>query len=241
MKFTYYAYERLIEQIFKKGYTVCSYEEVENIDRAVILRHDVDFSLEKALKMAALESRLGVKSTYFVLLVSDFYNLHSKTAYEILEGIKSFGHEIGLHFDEKRYSVDSVTDFQKNIEREAEILSNILGKSVRTFSMHRPSRLLLESNVSIGGYINSYSSYFFNTMKYLSDSRMCWREDIMEAINAGEHRKLHILTHPFWYGLKEERMEYKLRRFIESSKTERYMHMDDNFRDLGEIIKAGEV
>ena len=47
-------------------------------DRVVILRHDIDYSLDKAVALAELERELGVSSTYFVLLTSEFYNLLSK-------------------------------------------------------------------------------------------------------------------------------------------------------------------
>ena len=44
----------------------------------MISRHDIDYSIEKAVELAALEAEENVKSTYFVLLSSEFYNLAAK-------------------------------------------------------------------------------------------------------------------------------------------------------------------
>ena len=42
----------------------------------IILRHDIDFDVDYALKMAKMENKLNIKSTYFFfLLKSNFYNI----------------------------------------------------------------------------------------------------------------------------------------------------------------------
>src|SRR4051794_14022454 len=65
----------------------------------VLWRHDVDASVHRALVLARIEAELGVRSTYFFALRSEFYNLLesgvTRRAREILE----LGHWLGLHFD----------------------------------------------------------------------------------------------------------------------------------------------
>lgn len=103
--------------------------------------------------------------------------------------------------------------------------------------MHRPSRWILESGIEFENIINSYSKTFFSDFKYLSDSRMHWREDVMDIICEKKFDKLHILTHPFWYSDAAENMKYKVSSFINNANQERYEEMKDNIRDLDEILK----
>ena len=48
----------------------------------VLWRHDVDSSVHRALKLAKIEKKLGVKSTYFLRLHSEWYNLFEKEVYD---------------------------------------------------------------------------------------------------------------------------------------------------------------
>ena len=64
------------------------------------MRHDIDFSLKKALEFAEVEQEQKIRSTYFVLLTTDMYNAMSKEAGQKIRAIMKMGHEIGLHFDE---------------------------------------------------------------------------------------------------------------------------------------------
>lgn len=182
MKFTYAAYQGLLQLLQEQGYKIVGYNEWESEERCAILRHDIDNDLGKALKMAELEQQMGIKSTYFVLLSSDFYNVFSKESAKKLAAVRACGHDIGLHFDEARYPECSTNKLCQYILREAELLQAALGIPIKTVSMHRPSKKTLEANLQIPGMINSYSQIFFHEFKYLSDSRRNWREPILEII-----------------------------------------------------------
>ena len=78
MNFTYEDYEKMIELLWKKGYSFCNYKETYTEKKVCVLRHDVDTDIGAALKFAQIEKKLGVKSTYFILSRSDFYNPYSK-------------------------------------------------------------------------------------------------------------------------------------------------------------------
>lgn len=106
--------------------------------------------------------------------------------------------------------------------------------------MHRPSKWILENDIQFEGIINSYSKKFLSDFKYLSDSRMHWREDILGIIESEQYDKLHILTHSFWYSDENETINEKLVKFIDKAKIERYYSLKDNIRDLDEIINEGE-
>ena len=103
MRFTFDAYNELINKLRENEYTIANYHNYEKTEKCVILRHDVDYSMEKALIMAEYEKSIDVKSTYFLLLTSDFYNVLSHKNQKYIHKIIEYGHDIGLHFDELRY------------------------------------------------------------------------------------------------------------------------------------------
>lgn len=128
MEFSYDGYRSLIKIIKQHQYSFASYQNWSNFDKCVILRHDIDYDIKKSLEMACIEAEAGVTSTYFVLLTSDFYNIFSKKNTEMLQKILSFGHDIGLHFDEVRYpDCINVEEIKEKIIYEVEILEKILG------------------------------------------------------------------------------------------------------------------
>ncbi|MGS0972982.1 MAG: hypothetical protein ACVCEJ_07125 [Candidatus Izemoplasmataceae bacterium] len=135
-------------------------------DKCLLLRHDVDFSPIKAYEMAKVENRIGVKSTYFVLLSTEFYNIFSINTYKVLQKILDLRHEIGLHFDEQRYNSDSLDNLQEQIISDSEILGKALGTKIKVVSMHRPSKSILDESLNLNGLINSYDSEYFKSMKY---------------------------------------------------------------------------
>lgn len=69
---------------------------------------------------------------------------------------------------------------------EIEMLSRIIGMKIDTVSMHRPSERFLSANLEFDSVINSYNGIYFKSMKYLSDSRRCWRENVDEIIEQEE-------------------------------------------------------
>ena len=85
-------YARLLRTFLDRGYETVSYSEARSRlrnrkDRFVIWRHDIDFCLRKAEEVARLESRLGVRADYFVLVRSLMYNPHDLRETSRLEEI----------------------------------------------------------------------------------------------------------------------------------------------------------
>lgn len=110
-------------------------------------------------------------------------------------------------------------------------------------SMHRPTQKTLDANYTIrdGKVINSYGTEFFKNFKYVSDSRRNWREDIFEIIRTNAFKKLHILTHPIWYGDEDSSMKQVLLSFIERAKQDWYETLCDNIRDLDKELMLEDV
>lgn len=229
----------MIGLLRENGYTFSSYVNYPSRGKCVILRHDIDYSLEQAVKLARIEKELGVHSTYFVLLSSDFYNPASSSSYRYLHEILNLGHDIGLHFDETAYSYEHF-GIEYFIRKEARILSDLIDVNINSFSLHRPNHFSLETEICIPGLINSYGEEFFHRFKYLSDSRRRWREPVEEIIKNGEYEKLHILTHAFWYHDDDRNISETIVDFLHSASRERKLTMKDNITDLEQILLETE-
>lgn len=241
MEFTYAFYSSVLSALKEQGYSFVNYDNYRDAAKCVILRHDIDNSIDAAKRLAALEEGEGVRSTYFVLLRTDFYNVASQASLSGIREIQGMGHEIGLHFDEKAYGVISHEEIVESILKECRILGEIIGSPVKSVSMHRPSKDLLGADIQIPGIVNSYSKVFFNEFKYLSDSRRNWREPVMDIIQSDQYARLHILTHAIWYHETDMGLRETVKAFIERANGERYRQMEDNIRDLDQIIRKEEI
>ena len=171
MQFTFRAYDNLICSLYENDYLIKDYHDYDESEKCAILRHDIDYELDRAVEFSVIERDRNAKSTYFVLLTSDFYNPASKSSLKVFDELRKNGHEIGLHFDEVRYSSDNAEWCEdyiiENIQKEAELLEKIIDEPVKTVSMHRPSKNTLDSNLEIPGLVNSYSKEFFKKFKYV--------------------------------------------------------------------------
>lgn len=247
MKFTYEAYRHLVGELKDHGYNITDYHYYHEVEKPCILRHDIDQSPLKAVELAEVERTLGVTSTYFVLLTSDFYNVFSAENRDALHRIADMGHTIGLHFDEVAYRNIDVNQGTINnvgiklidkISREAKVLSDALGLEINIVSMHRPSKVCLKSDLKVPGMINSYGQEFFKGFKYLSDSRHRWREDVLKYIREETYPRLHILTHAFWYNEEEVDLQSVLLDYLDSAREERYAALERNFTRLSDALEG---
>lgn len=58
MEFTYDAYTIMISELRRHGYQFADYRDHDKYDKCVILRHDVDYSLEKHISLRHLNINL---------------------------------------------------------------------------------------------------------------------------------------------------------------------------------------
>tara|TARA_B100000029_G_scaffold513542_1_gene613464 strand:- start:1545 stop:2294 length:750 start_codon:yes stop_codon:yes gene_type:complete len=201
-KFSYNNYSDLLNQI--SGYLpIMSFDEINpNTSRFLIIRHDVEFSVNRAYAMALIEKKLGISSNYFFQIRSNSYNLLSKQNIEMILSIKKMGHNIGLHVHLGSYNES--LDIKDYILNDINILSNILGISINSFSFHRPSRRILEKNIKIDGIINTYQDLFFELtddfenakVRYISDSNHQWKYGDPFNVKFKNIQKLQLLIHP---------------------------------------------
>lgn len=177
-----------------------------------------------------------------MLVSTDFYNIHSKSSRDYIQKIIQNGGNIGLHFDETQYVISNEEEMPHYVHAEAAVLSDLIGQKVHVVSMHRPSDKFLSSNIIFPDIINSYNDMYFKKMKYVSDSRRHWRENIDEIIEHAQYPRLHILTHPFWYRAGDEwDLKKTLWEAISAASLHYYDNLNDNFRDLESEIARSEV
>lgn len=82
---------------FGKTVTVREFFENAHAPNMVALRHDVDHNLDLALEMSYWEKERGIRSTYFLLHSTVYWN-DSRFIEKCLQ-IQDFGHEVGLHLN----------------------------------------------------------------------------------------------------------------------------------------------
>lgn len=103
--------------------------ESKSLVKRLGVRHDIDSDLETALRMAKIENKYGVFSTYYVLHTakyywSDYLVKRSPKCLHTLRQIQELGHEIGLHNDSLGVLVDAGISPQETLETELSFLRN---------------------------------------------------------------------------------------------------------------------
>ena len=182
-------------------WTPASFREIPWGQRFCLWRHDVDFSMNRALKIAAINSDVGLFSTFFVNIHSESYNLHEKSQQVKLQEIAHLGHDIGIHFEASFYDLHSEKELGELVAREAEIVARLSGVSPGAFSFHNPRAidLTFESD-RYGGLVNAYSKRLKTEVAYCSDSNGYWRyERLFDVVSEGTDLCLQVLTHPGWW------------------------------------------
>lgn len=212
--FDYNNYKNILVSMKKIG-KIYTFESIKHTcTSGFILRHDVDFDIEKAYKMFLIEKELNVKSTYFILTTSDLYNINSKENRKMLKDMHESGFEIGLHFDPTIYGDISLKEMSESVKREVAIIENIINDSVKSISLHNPS--IHNQYPEFKGYKNAYSTEFFNKEYYISDSCKDFRgKDIYKFIEKGKENILQVLFHPIHFSENEETYITSFNKIIE--------------------------
>jgi hypothetical protein len=240
MNFTFDSLKLLNDKILLNKFDYSFFDQSTRLSKTVYIRHDIDFSLEKAKEMADFEYFNGIKATYFFLLSSPFYNLLNPISLEYIFYIQSKGHQIGLHFDESVYGNLDINTLIGKIKIEIDILSKLIQKQINVISMHRPSKRILDSNITFDNIINTYSNKFFNEIMYVSDSRRKWKINPIHLFNDKSITKLQILIHPIWYHEKELTLKDTLNTFVNINLNKVYISMDNNFTQFRNAIESEE-
>ena len=214
--FTTIQYRELLI-LAKKNYSFSSYDNINYNQNFILWRHDIDFSINRALKLAEIEHSEEINATYFINIHCDFYNAMEKAQSELIKKILGYGHHIGIHFDSGYYNIKNENELDKKIELESKIIKDIFDYRPTVFSFHNPNDFLLTcEKEDYGGLINCYSAKFKNEIPYISDSNGYWRfQRLKDALLNAEEKNLHVLTHPAWWQDKEEEPYFRIKRCVD--------------------------
>ena len=210
--FTLESYVKLL-QYLNKIYNIVPFCGIPREDIPyLILRHDIDKSLPAALKMAQIERDLGIKSTYFVLFSSEFYNPLEGNNISILKQISKLGHEIGLHYDVSRYSSYG-QDMKQTLKIEIQLLEHLLGRKV--YSIARHGLWDRDPFATIKKYINANDPRLRGHILVHEGCRAWSLQGLLRLLNDPPPRA-QLLTHPENWQEDRINRETLLERFFQN-------------------------
>ncbi len=179
------------------------YDEINKADNelSVLWRHDVDYSPQRALSLAKIENKYGLKSTYFFQTGAIFYNLFEINIQKVVKEILGLNHQIGVHFDPSQYDVKTEEELIYFLEFEKKIFENLFGVETKVFSFHNPTpEVLSYDKFTYAGMINTYASELKSQFVYCSDSNGYWRHKrLKDFLNDNTNKNIQVLTHPAWW------------------------------------------
>jgi hypothetical protein len=205
-RFSYVEYTNIINLI-KSHLSIKDFSDIGEYTKSFcVIRHDIEYSIDRALKMAELEYDLGISSTYTVQLRNNTYNALSEKNINAVKEIKKLGHYIGLHQNPPRMSKSELVDY---ILRDIETLEYCYDFEIDRFAFHRcgSNPYLLEWYVEVPNKINCYDRKYFHyfsgkrpddlRVTYLADSNHQWKYGYPIQFDFEKVRKLQLLIHPF--------------------------------------------
>jgi hypothetical protein len=218
-----YEYFRRILQTIKSNFELHLVSETPQILNKIgqpklILRHDVDVSLKRAIRMAEIEYDFGIRATYMVMTTSPLYRVEDVTSRNTLLKLIDRGHEVGLHFDfenEAHVNNPQISSVEAMIYADSVRLENIVGLPIRSISFHRPQKLFVRGPSMLSGRVNASSKELMEW--YLSDSKGCWREgEPLPKLLGPDKPLLQLLIHPIWWGDEHMLPEDRLQAFFDA-------------------------
>lgn len=179
---------------------------------SVILRHDVDLSLDAAVRMAEVEHDAGASATYFLMTESVFYNLDSSEGVAAIDRLRDLGHRVALH---------AVYPNAPEDERFDPVIA-----------WHNPDPAYMRAPLA-DGRINVMQEPWFDPTTYRSDSNQHWRSGCPhDDLRAGAFPWLQLLTHPEIWAYAGETMGQTMRAMLEAEKARRLQQLADDRIDL---------
>jgi hypothetical protein len=165
-------YRDLLDAALAGGYRFARFDR-EPEPGTVLLRHDVDLSLDAAVRMAELEADVGAVATYCLMKRSEFYNLDSPSGDAAVDRLRELGHSVGEHAIWPRIDGDPRFD--------------------PVLAWHNPEAEYMRDPVE--GLVNAMASPWADV--YRSDSNQRWRRGCPHAeLAAGAFTRLQLLVHP---------------------------------------------
>jgi hypothetical protein len=203
-------YGELLEVAKGAGYRFASFEQPP-APGDVLLRHDVDLSLDAALRMAELETQAEASATYFLMTQSVFYNLASPEGTRAINRLRELGHRVGLHAVWPGAAMDDRFD--------------------PFVAWHNPDPDYMSQPVD--GLVNVMQPPWFDPAHYRSDSNQHWRQGCPhEQLAGAEFAWLQLLTHPEIWVYPGDSMRETMLAMLDAERDRRLELLADDRIDL---------
>jgi hypothetical protein len=194
------AYRSIMQLALSSGYRIAPFSlPPSNTERRIYLRHDVDYSLEMALRLAEVNAELGIQGTFCVQLRSQIYNLLSDRSLSVLQRMAALGQNLGLHASFPPALPDDGAVVSR-IRADFECVQYNCPLVDSVCSWHNPTPEVLERHIAsprIGGLVNTYSASFVREIPYYSDSNMRHSvEDLLRLVGEDGPARMQLLLHP---------------------------------------------
>jgi hypothetical protein len=170
-----------------------------------VIRHDIEFSLPKAVRLAELDAQLGIPSTFFVQVKNGAYNPLAPRNARLIRSLHKSSDQVGLHFYISDIGENDVGEIVRQLEFQTMVLEDSLGSRVTRFSYHRPPLWVLKLNLgNETKLLNAYDPRVFEitggqndpkNIKYMADSRHAWMYGHPLAFR-DKYKQFQILMHP---------------------------------------------
>ena len=208
--FTLEHYRELLDAARAGGYRFASFDDPPRRGD-LLLRHDVDLSLDAALRLAELEAEAGAAATYFLMTESVFYNLASTEGVTALSRLRELGHRVGLHAVYPNAVLDDRFD--------------------PVVAWHNPDPEYMTT--PIAGAVNVMGEGWFAPPTYRSDSNQRWRSGCPhEELRAGAFPWLQLLTHPELWVYPGSTMGRTMRAMLDAERERRLAQLAEDRIDL---------
>lgn len=229
--FSYSHYRQILKEALRNDFVLTSFRDFEKNKKnpkIIILRHDIDYSPQRALVLAKIENKLSIKSTYFIRVHGEYYHPFDRINYPIFQQIINLKHEIGLHFEARNLSLIFDVDMVELFLREKKILENVFDFKIESASEHGDldntknfwqNHFFTRINKAKVGIKHFPQEKKYRDFHYISDSRQQWIDGCL-CRNLEKFKKIQALIHPDLWGknaIKERNYLLKSNPIIKSN------------------------
>ncbi|HEX5585507.1 hypothetical protein [Gaiella sp.] len=208
--FTVRHYREILRAAKEGGYRFATFDRPpENGD--LLVRHDVDLSLDAAVEMAELEAAEGAVTTYLLMTRSVFYNLASREGEHAIERLRALGHRVGLHAVYPDARLDARFD--------------------PVVAWHNPDPTYMSAPIE--GAVNPMEDVHFDPETYRSDSNQRWRSGCPhEGLRSGGFPRLQLLIHPEIWVYPGDTMGETMRTMLDAQRGRLFALLAEDRIDL---------
>jgi hypothetical protein len=203
-------YRELLAAAADGGYRFAFFDEQPS-PGVIFLRHDVDLSLDAALRMAEAEVEEAAFATYFLMTQSVFYNLASPEGLRAVNRLRELGHRVGLHAVWPGAELDHRFD--------------------PVVAWHNPEPEYMSE--ALDGAVNVMQSPWFDPNHYRSDSNQRWRHGCPHAqLARTEFEWLQLLIHPEIWVYPGSTMRETMEALLDAERARRFELLAEDRIDL---------